>query len=93
MKETIVYLSGLGIEINEPALRAAIRSGDIKSPTITSKKDGLDIPISSIHEYALKKTNNTLIAYEIGRRQMREEYNLLLKSTINLNNFERNLKL
>lgn len=83
VKDAIIYLSGLGIEIQEPALRTAIRKEEIKDTFLTSKKEGIEIPITSLHEFALKRTNNTLIAYEIGRRQMKEEYNRVLNSVIN----------
>jgi len=74
IKEAVSYLLNFKIKVSPAALRAAIRKGDIQNTVINSKKEGIEIPSSSLNEFALKKTSSPFVGFRIGYQQAKEEY-------------------
>lgn len=74
IKQTIDYLKEFDITMTAAGLRAAIRRGYISGAEQTSEKGEIQLPVSSILDYALNKTNNKFSIYRAGFESAKERY-------------------
>lgn len=74
IKEAINYLKQFDLKMTAPALRAAIRRGEIGGVEKASEKSEINVSVSSILGYALTKTNNKFSIYRAGYEAAREHY-------------------
>ncbi|MCO5542038.1 hypothetical protein [Enterococcus faecalis] len=65
--ECLDILRRFGLNISEPAFRQYIRKGQVKNTYLTSKKEGVNIPLASLVNFMLTKLPGLHEAFELGK--------------------------